>query len=528
MDSFTWDFPYPSRRMPVMADNVVATSQPLAVQAGLRMLAKDGNAVDAALAAAITLTVVEPTSNGLGSDAFALVWDGEELHGVNGSGRSPEAWSPDHFSKYQEMPLLGWDAVTVPGAVSAWVELSEWFGKLPFRELFKPAMHYAKYGFPVSPITAQVWKLAEERYRDFPEFAKVFLPNGRAPLPGDIFRNPALGRSLAEIGLSRGRTFYRGNLAKKIAAHAQETGGGLTHGDLMSHSVEVVDPLSLDYRGHTLHELPPNGQGLAAQQALGILENFPLDQLPVDSPESIHLQAEAMKLAFADAHRHIADPESMELDPKSLLERSYLVERAALIDPNQAQNPGHGQPTGSDTVYLTTADKAGMMVSFIQSNYRGFGSGIVVPDTGIALQNRGNGFVLTEGHPNRVDGGKRPYHTIIPAFLSKGGAPVMSFGVMGGPFQPQGHLQLLSRMLDHNQNPQAAIDAPRWQVLEGMELAVEPGFSKDALKGLAERGHRVTTDRNYWQFGGAQAIYKLEKGYCAASDPRKDGQAGGF
>ncbi len=511
-----------------MAKNVVASSQPLAVQAGLRMLEKGGNAVDAALATAICLTVVEPTSNGLGSDAFALLWDGEELHGLNGSGRSPDAWSFEQFSKYEAMPWTGWDTVTVPGAVSTWVALWERFGTLPFKELFKPAIHYAREGFLVSPITAKMWAFAPKKYQEFPNFATAFLPGGRAPVAGERFFHPAQARTLEAIAETKGEAFYKGGLAKVMASHARETGGLLSEEDLAAHSAEWVKPLSQDYRGFTLHELPPSGQGIAALQMLGILEHFEMDELPVDSPESIHLQAEAMKLALADAHRYVADPGHMELDPDELLGSNYLSRRAALIHKGRAQNPCYGRPARGDTVYLTAADESGMMVSFIQSNFGGFGSGIVVPGTGISLQNRGTGFSLEQGHPNQVNGGKRPYHTIIPAFLSRKGEPVMSFGVMGGPFQPQGHAQILVRMLDHLQNPQAAIDAPRWQVFPDMELALEPGLPAATVKGLKAQGHLVTMEKEFWYFGGAQAIWRLEDGYCAASDPRKDGQAAGF
>jgi gamma-glutamyltranspeptidase/glutathione hydrolase len=565
-------YPYPSQRMPVMGSNIVATSQPLASQAGLRMLLRGGNAVDAAIAAAITLTVVEPTSNGVGSDAFALVWDEEEgaLHGLNASGRSPAAWAYDHFAQYIDegtMPRLGWDAVTVPGAVSAWFELSERFGDLPFEVLFIPAIRCAREGFPVSPITARVWGLAHDRYQGMEEFAEVFLPGGRAPRAGEVFRNPHLARTLESIAGTGGEAFYRGGIAETIADHAATTGGLLSREDLASHSPDWVEPISIDYHGLALHEIPPNGQGMAALQTLGILGNLE-GELDVrshapDSVQGIHLQAEAMKLAFADTHRYVSDPETMERDAgvDALLDPDYLKARSGLIDPRRAQDPGYGTPGPGGTVYLTTADENGMMVSFIQSNYMGFGSGIVVPGTGIALQNRGTGFSLERGHPNQVDGGKRPFHTIIPAFVtqdSSSSSPsegddaghrtaVMSFGVMGGPMQPQGHAQLMVRIFDHGQGPQAAIDAPRWQVFPDGELALEPGFPDEVVIGLSKLGHRVTAHRECWWFGGAQAIMRLpgetvgggkgtvrDRGrggnvhYTSGSDPRKDGQAVGY
>lgn len=562
MHDFTWGLPYSSRRQPVMAQNIVAASQPLAAQAGLRMLLKGGNAVDAAIATAIALTVVEPTSNGLGSDAFALVWgekDGK-LHGLNASGRSPAAWNFDHFSHYLNegegtMPILGWDTVTVPGAVSAWVELSDRFGELSFEELFEPAIHYAKDGFPVSPITARVWSLAPEKYSGMPDFSNVFLPDGRAPLPGEMFRNPHQAHTLERLSWSGGDSFYRGDFADQIVEHAEKTGGLLSHEDLANHSAEWVDPISMDYHGLTLHEIPPNGQGIAALSMLGILEQSDHDptDLPLDSSDSLHLQIEAMKLAFADTHRYISEPAAMDVSADDLLSTSYLKERSGLIDMERAQDPGYGTPGPGGTVYLTTADKDGMMVSFIQSNYMGFGSGIVVPGTGIALQNRGTGFSLEKGHPNQVDGGKRPFHTIIPAFVTQDGSrgggtgntsgaghreAVMSFGVMGGPMQPQGHAQMMIRMFDHHQDPQTAIDAPRWQVFPDMEVALEPGIPDEVVQELSKRGHRIKQGLEFWWFGGAQAIYWMDTDgrgsrsgnamYCSGSDPRKDGQAVGF
>ncbi|RMF92096.1 MAG: gamma-glutamyltransferase, partial [Nitrospinota bacterium] len=342
MQTFSWDFPYPSQRMPVLARNVVATSQPLAAQAGLQMLAQGGNAVDAALAAAITLTVVEPTSNGIGSDAFALIWDGQTLYGLNASGRSPAAWSPDRFAGRSSMPKYGWDAVTVPGAVSAWAMLSERFGKLPFSQLFLPAITYARDGFLVSPVTAIRWSQAPVLYARFPAFAEAFLPQGRAPRAGELFRLPDQARTLERIAETKGEAFYRGDLAEQIAAYAQATGGAMTLEDLATHQADWVEVLSYPYQGFTLHEIPPNGQGLAALMALGILEYCDLPSLPVDSPESIHLQIEAMKLAFADAYRYIADPACMDLDPHALLDPAYLQDRARLIDREKAQHPRYG------------------------------------------------------------------------------------------------------------------------------------------------------------------------------------------
>ncbi|MFO7899548.1 MAG: gamma-glutamyltransferase family protein [Planctomycetota bacterium] len=528
MAEFDWSFPYPSQRMPVLAENVVATSQPLAAQAGLRMLLDGGNATDAALAAAIALTVVEPTSNGIGSDAFAIVWDGERLHGLNASGRSPAALTPGHFAGRTSIPRRGWDPVTVPGAVSAWAELSQRFGRLPFERLFEPAIRYAADGYPVSPIIGRGWQGAAKTFADFPAFLETFCPDGRAPNPGERFRSPDHARTLREIAETNGESLYRGELARRIADHAAETGGLLTADDLAAHTADPVEPISVGYRGLALHEIPPNGQGIAALIALGILANRPVDDFPVDSADSLHVQIEAMKLAFADAHRHVADPGHMELSPADLLAPDYLAERAGLIDMARAGEPTFGLPRGRDTVYLTAADAAGMMVSFIQSNYYGFGSGVVIPGTGIALQNRGLGFTLEPGHPNQVGPGKRPYHTIIPAFITRGGEPVASFGVMGGPMQPQGHVQLVVRLADHRQNPQAAIDAPRWRVQTGRQVLLERGTSGEVIDELRSRGHEVEM-AGPAAFGGAQFIGRLDGGgYLAASEPRKDGQAVGW
>jgi len=527
--NFRWDFPYPSRRIPVLAENIVSTSQPLACQAGLSMIRKGGNAVDAAIATAITLTVVEPVNNGIGSDAFAIVFDGKKLNGLNASGKSPAAWTIDHFSNYKTMPLLGWDSVTIPGAVSAWVALSKKYGQLKFKDLFEPAIHYAEKGYLVSPITAKLWKQLALMYKKskFPEFHETFLPTGRAPKPGELFKNPDQAVTLRKIAETEGESFYYGELAKRTVDHATNTGGMITLEDLEKHEATWENSFTMEYKGLTLHELPPNGQGLAALIMLGILKNFDLSQFEPDSPQSMHLQIEAMKLAFSDSYRYISDKNYLEFDPSLILSSNYLEKRAELIDLKTAQKFKFGTPQTGDTVYLTTADAEGMMVSYIQSNYLGFGSGIVIPGTGISLQDRGNCFNLIDGHPNQVGPEKRPYHTIIPAFVTKKGNPIMSFGVMGGSMQPQGHAQMMVRIFEYDQNPQAAIDAPRWRVMEGLQLNLELGFNKKTQEQLKYMGHQ-TYNGHFYEFGGAQIIYKLEDGYLAASDPRKDGQAVGF
>lgn len=526
--TLSWNFPYPSRRMPVFAKNVVATSQPLAAQAGLQMLAKGGNAVDAALGAAITLTVVEPTSNGIGSDAFAIVWDGKRLHGLNGSGRSPRAWSPERFAGLKRMPQLGWDAVTVPGAVDAWSALSRRFGKLPFGDLFEPAIRYAADGYLVAPITAEKWSPTRTLYRAFPDFAAAFLPQGNAPLPGELFKLRGLAETLESIAETGGESFYRGILAEKIEACAGAAGGAMTRADLAEHRSDWVETVCKTWHGVTLHELPPNGQGITVLIALGILGHLDIDSLPIDSPDSIHMQIEAMKAAFAIARPNIADPAWMTVEANSLLDDALLLAHARNIRMDRASFPAAAIPPDGGTVYLTAADESGMMVSYIQSNYKGFGSGIVVPGTGISLQNRGAGFTLEEGHPNCVAGAKRPYHTIIPGFVMKDEAPLMSFGVMGAHMQAQGHLQMMVRIFLAGQNPQTAADAPRWYVGEDSTLSLEPGIGPIVREELKRRGHRLAAEAPTSLFGGAQLIYRLPDGYCAASDPRKDGQAVGF
>jgi gamma-glutamyltranspeptidase/glutathione hydrolase len=524
----SWDFPYRSQRMPVMARNVVATSQPLAAQAGLRMLFAGGNAVDAALAAAIALTVVEPTSNGIGGDLFAIVWDGTRLHGLNGSGRAPRGWGLERFAGRDAMPACGWDTVTVPGAVDAWVRLSRKFGKLPFAELFTPALAYARRGFPVSPLTARRWQEAQGAYPGFAEIKRTFFPNGRAPRTGEVFRCPEQGQTLGLIAESAGEAFYRGELAEKIAACAAAGGGAMTRSDLADHRGDWVQPIGVDYRGVRLHEIPPNGQGIAALIALGILSHFELRRYPVDSVESLHLQIEAMKSAFGEVFRHVADADHMPLGPEELLRGEALAARAAAIRMDRAAGPAARPEASGGTVYLAAADEAGMMVSLIQSNYLGFGSGVVVPGTGIALHNRGRGFVLEKGHPNCVAGGKRPFHTIIPGFVTRAGRPLVSFGVMGAHMQPQGHVQMMVRLFDYGQNPQAACDAPRWHVAADGEVALEAGFPAEVAEGLKRKGHAVALGQPAPLFGGGQLVCRLEGGYAAASDPRKDGQAVGF
>jgi gamma-glutamyltranspeptidase/glutathione hydrolase len=523
--------PYATRRSPVLAKNVVATSQPLAAQAGVQALARGGNAVDAALAAAITLTVVEPTGNGLGSDAFALVWDGGGLHGLNASGRAPAAWTPDRFAGREAFPVLGPDAVTVPGAVSAWVALSRRFGRLPFADLFPAAIRYARDGWHVSPVIGALWERAVDRLRDQPGFADVFLRDGRAPVPGELFRAPQMAATLEAIAQSDGEAFYRGDVARATADWVQRHGGGLALADLERHRADWVEPLDHAGLGGRLAEIPPNGQGIAAQIALGLLAHTDVADHDPDGVPALHLQIEAMKLALADLDAHVGDPATMRLGPADLLDDAYLAERAKRIDPRRAGDPGAGAPRPGGTVYLTAADDEGRMISFIQSNYMGFGSGVVVPSTGVSLQNRGAGFTLEAGHPNEVGPDKRPFHTIIPGFLrADDGAPRMSFGVMGGPMQAQGHVQMVLRTQLWGQNPQAASDAPRWRATGGRGVALEVGFAPEVYEGLAALGHGITVEPPdaAFGFGGAQLVAKVPDGYIAGSDGRKDGCALGF
>jgi len=539
---FDYAAPYPSARLPVFARNVVATSHPLAAQAGLRILAEGGNAVDAAVAAAAVMTVVEPCSNGLGSDAFCILWDGQRLHGLNASGPAPQAWTPDHFRHRHAPdatapPVRGWDAVTVPGAVAAWAALSARFGRLPFDALMAPAAEVAERGYAVPVVVQQKWAAAAtlDALTHQPGFAEVFLPHGRAPAVGERFTMPGAARALRAIGATRGRAFYEGEIAEALARASAAQGGAMTLADLAGFEPEWVTPIQQDYRGHTLHEIPPNGQGLAALIALGLLQHGDVDlaSLPVDGAEGQHLQIEAMKLAFADVYRFVAEPASMAVSAADLLDPGYLRERARLIDPGRAQDFGAGQPVKGGTIYLTAADERGMMVSFIQSNYMGFGSGVVLPEYGLSLQNRGHAFSLDPRSANVVAPGKRPFHTIIPGFLTRDGQPVMSFGVMGAHMQPQGHVQTLVRMLDHHQNPQTACDAPRWRCNAGLSLNVEATMPAATVQGLAARGHQLEViSDTYQDFGAGQFIWRLGDpavdGYVAASDPRRDGLAAGW
>lgn len=541
MKQFNWSNPYPTIRIPVFARNVVSTSHPLAAQAGLRMLLKGGSAVDAVIAAAAAITLVEPVSCGLGGDAFAIVWDGKTLQGLNSSGYAPKAWDIDYFKKkygvdvngLAKAPKRGVDAITVPGVVAGWAALHERYGKLPFADLMEPAIEIAERGYAVPPVVAQKWAAAVPELKDQPGFAHTFMPNGRAPNVGERFVFKDAAQTLKRIGASNGRDLYEGEIAEKLVAFIRENGGAHTLEDFRQYRPEWVTPISKNYRGYTLHEIPPNGQGISALMALGILEHFDVASLKVDSVESQHLQIEAMKLAMADLYRYVADPNTMEVTPEQMLDDAYLASRAKLIDPTRATHFAPGVPPSGGTIYLTAADENGMMVSFIQSNYMGFGSGVVVPGTGVSFQNRGVGFSMDPKSANVVKGHKRPFHTIIPGFLTRNGEPVMSFGVMGGDIQPQGHVQTVIRMLDYDQQPQAACCAPRWKVNRDFTLDVESTMQASTISGLQSLGHSLKAiDDPYMDFGSGQFIWRLSKdlqdGYVVASDSRRDGQAVGF
>ncbi len=529
-------YPYPSSRSVVLATGgMVATSQPLAAQAGLGVLAEGGNAVDAAIATAAALTVVEPCSNGLGSDAFAIVWDGSSLTGLNGSGRWPRKSDADALRNagHKTMPERGWTPVTVPGAVDSWAMLHERFGRLSVERLLQPAIGYAENGFPLSPVVARQWTASYNFFtaQDLPELAgwsEVFAPAGRSPKAGEVWAGPGHAKGLRSMARSGLRDFYEGEVAEAIDRYSSNTGGLLTGDDLAAHHGEWVDPISVGYHGHEVWEIPPNGQGIAALMALGMLAETDASSLPQMDATNWHYQIEAMKLAFADSDAFVADQRHAEVPVEAMIDPGYLKSRAQLIGDRAGAAP-RGEPVKGGTVYLCAADSDGMMVSFIQSNYMGFGSGVVVPSHGISLQNRAAGFSLDPNHRNTAAANKRPRHTIIPGFLTREGAPVGPFGVMGGEMQPQGHLQVLTGMIDHGLNPQAALDAARWQVDRDGRVRVEPQTRPEVIAGLEERGHRVTVERSRLNFGRGQIIRRSTDGvYAGGSEPRADGCAVGI
>lgn len=507
-------YPYPSQRTVNYARRgMVATSQPLAAQAGLDILKKGGNAVDAAIATAACLTVVEPTSNGIGSDAFALIWTKGKLHGLNASGPAPKSISIEALKRdgLKTIPSHGFVPVTVPGAPGAWAQANRKFGKLPLAEVLAPAIDYARHGYPLSPNLAKYWSYAFSKYtknlqgQEFKSWFETFAPGGKAPQAGEMWRSPDHADTLEEIADTQAESFYRGRLAEKIDQFSRQYNGYIRAEDLADFHPEWVEPINVNYRGYDVWEIPPNGQGLVALMALNILRGFEFSTR--DSDISFHRQIEAMKLAFADGQKYITDPNNMSVTVERLLSGGYGNERRQLIG-DTALQPQPGTPPQGGTVYLATADGDGNMVSYIQSNYMGFGSGLVVPGTGIALQNRGHNFSLDPSHDNALAPGKRTYHTIIPGFMTRDNRPVGPFGVMGGFMQPQGHLQVVMNTIDFGLNPQAALDAPRWQWTEGKTILVEQAFPNSIAAQLARRGHNIQVNLDSGLFGRGQIIWR--------------------
>jgi gamma-glutamyltranspeptidase/glutathione hydrolase len=509
--------------------DVAATSQPLATTAALEIMQKGGNAIDAAVAAAAVLNVVEPHMTGMGGDMFAILWSAEEgrLVGLDASGRSGSRMTPESVADARERDENNAHTVTVPGALSGWSTLVETYGDLTLAEVLAPAIRIAEEGFPVSPVIAHDWAAAEERLGQDPGAAATYLVNGKAPEAGAWFHNPDLARSFTRIADGGAEVFYGGELGSEFVDGLDALGGFITMDDLRRHEPRWVEPMSVDYKGYTLWELPPAGQGIAALQMLKMLEGYDFSSMTHNSAEYLHVLIEAKKLAYADLARYVADPDHMDVDPASLLDPAYLAGRAALIDPERAAervDPGR-LVTDSETIYLTVADRHGNMISFINSIYSSFGSGIVIPGTGFALQNRGSGFTLEEGHPNRVAPGKRPLHTIIPAFVTREGEPWSSFGVMGGAMQPQGHVQVLLNIVEFGMDPQEAIDAGRFRHYNRARVAIE-SLDPEVAEELAAMGHELL-ERGGGAFGGGQLIMRLDRGWAGASDPRKDGMAAG-
>ena len=532
-------------RSEVIAKNGMAcTSQPLATQVALDILKAGGSAVDAAIAANALLGLVEPTGNGIGGDLFALVWDAktQQLYGLNGSGRSPYNLTLDYFKQnnIEKIPSLGPLPVSVPGCVDGWFELHQKFGRLPMTEILQPAIQYARNGFPVSELIAYYWQSNARALQKYPGFEEIFMPNGKAPAKGEIFKNPYLAETLEKIALHGRDIFYKGEIARKIVAYLEENGGFLSMKDFEDHTSEWVTPVSTNYRGYDVWELPPNGQGTAVLQMLNILENFDLKKMGLGSAEYIHLFTEAKKLAFEDRAKFYADPAFNQIPVEKLISKTYARQRANLINPDRAaRSYTPGELEQANTIYLTTADKDGNMVSLIQSNYRGMGSGMTPGRLGFILQDRGEMFTLEEGHFNVYAPHKRPFHTIIPGFVTKDGKPFLSFGVMGGAMQPQGHVQILCNLIDFGMNIQEAGDAPRIQHLGSSEptgekmtdggiLTLETGFSWETIRALMQKGHVVQFDLG--GYGGYQAIKRDETNrvYYGASESRKDGQAAGY
>lgn len=532
-------------RSEIIAQNgMAATSHPLATQVALDILKKGGSAVDAAIAANACLGLMEPVSNGIGGDLFAIVWDAktQKLYGLNASGRSPKSLTLDYFLEngYKEIPYYGALPVSVPGCVDGWFELHGKFGNLPMSEVLQPTIDYAQNGFPMAELIAYYLEGSAPRYEKYPGFKEVFMPNGRTPRKGEIFKNPYLANTLETISKNGRDAFYKGDIAKTIAKYMKEQGGFLSYEDLVEHKSEWVDPVSTDYRGYDVWELPPNGQGIAALQILNILEGYDLKSMGFGSEAYMHLFIEAKKLAFEDRAKYYSDPDFNDLPVDKLISKEYADERRKLINPNRAARSYPAGKLGSgETIYLTTSDKEGNMVSLIQSNYLGIGSGMTPTGLGFVLQDRGSLFALDKNHMNVYEPGKRPFHTIIPAFVSKDGKPYFSFGVMGGAMQPQGHAQVLINIIDFGMNIQEAGDAPRINhmgssqptgstMTGGGTVQLESGFDYEVVRELRKKGHDVVF--SVGPYGGYQGIMWDEKNkvYFGASESRKDGQAAGY
>ncbi|HCE59095.1 MAG TPA: gamma-glutamyltransferase [Prolixibacteraceae bacterium] len=532
-------------RSEVIAQHGMAcTSQPLATQVALDILKSGGNAIDAAIAANAVLGLMEPTGNGIGGDIFAIVWDAKtrKLYGLNGSGRSPYELKLQYFKEngFTKIPALGPLSVSVPGCVDGWFELNKKFGKKPMSEILAPAVKYAREGFPVSEVIAYYWQSNSRSLQKYPGFAEIYMPGGKAPAKGEIFKNPFLANTLEKIGKEGRDVFYRGEMAEKMVKYLRENGGFFTMKDFEDHHSDWVEPVSTNYRGYDVWELPPNGQGIATLQMLNILENFDLKSMGFGSPEYMHLFIEAKKLAFEDRAKFYADPEFNKIPVSALISEEYGKKRAALIDQNRAaRNYPAGFPESPNTIYLTTADSEGNMVSLIQSNFRGMGSGMTPGQLGFVLQDRGELFSLEEGHFNVYEPHKRPFHTIIPAFITKDGEPFISFGVMGGGMQPQGHTQIVCNLIDFGMNLQEAGDAPRIshegsseptdeKMTDGGVVSLESGFEYETIRELMSKGHYIRFEKG--PYGGYQAIMydRKNKVYYGASESRKDGQAAGY
>lgn len=544
---------FATRSQVIAQHGMAATSHPLATQVALDVLKAGGSAADAAIAANAALGLMEPTGNGIGGDLFAIVWSATDkrLYGLNASGRSPLGLSREQLMAdlgklgRSTIPPRGFLPISVPGAVDGWFELHGKFGKLPMKDVLAPAIRYAREGFPVTQYIAYLWGLGVRNAQadKFPgAFLATYAPNGRAPAEGEIFRNPDLANTLTALAAGGRDAFYKGVIADQIDAFMRANGGYLRKLDFEKHTSTWVEPVSVNYRGYDVYELPPNGQGIAALQMLNILEGYDLQALGYNSPEALHLMVEAKKLAFEDRAKFYADPDFNQIPLKGLLSKAYAAERRKLINPDKAgrsYDAGNPAVQEGDTIYLTTADAAGNMVSLIQSNYRGMGSGITVPGLGFTFQDRGEMFTLRTGHANDYAPGKRPFHTIIPAFILKDGAPWLSFGLMGGAMQPQGHVQIVCNLIDWGMNFQEAGDAARWQhegssdydnpkMTDGGYVEVEHGVPYESVRGLMQRGHVVRVGNG--GFGGYQAIARdAQSGtYLGASESRKDGQAAGY